>query len=337
MQMIVAVDGGGSKTLSVLVDETGRVLKKLIAGCTNHQICGIEKASATLCGAVDELLRDAGAQNGDVAHLCIGLSGMDFDRDIALMERHLSGKAKELDHVILNDIWIAMSAGGFADYSAVSVCGTGHNTGVVAKDGSRYGISALRYTLGNFGGGMMLANEALHNAFRSFEKTGEYTALEAHLPALCEAADMQDLLYKIYESDYTYHLPYAVPLLVDTLARDGDSVCRGILEHFGQVQGEMTGRLIRCAGLEEERVPVVLAGSLYVKRLTDYMTDAFGRSLREYCREPVLQPLSRPPVLGAAMLAMRRLHRDMGLSAAEKLLTTMDETIDKVPEKAVDE
>ncbi|MCZ1269358.1 ATPase, partial [Paenibacillus tundrae] len=37
MNYYLGVDGGGSKTLAVVADETGRILGRGISGCGNHQ------------------------------------------------------------------------------------------------------------------------------------------------------------------------------------------------------------------------------------------------------------------------------------------------------------
>lgn len=327
MKKFIAVDGGGNKTLCILGDESGKILGQKMVSGTNHQISGIDTASDVLCGAIDDLLNGAGVDNDEVANVVIGLAGMDFESDVALMTRNLKGRLAQLSPLLLNDIWIALVAGGMESYGAVSVCGTGHNTGVLAKDGTRYGISALRFCLGNFGGGNLLAEHALHKAFRSYEKTGEHTALEEHLPQLCKSKNMGDLLFKIYESGYTYQQSFGIPHLVDSLAAAGDTVCRNLLQTFGETQGEMTGRLIQQAGLSYETIPVVMAGSLYTKRETEYIADSFEKSLKNYCEKPVLRTLSREPVLGAGMLALHKLHTNLDIKTAESLMARMEESL----------
>ena len=324
-KIVIAVDGGGSKTHCVLVNDEGIVLAKKEADGTNHQLCGIQQASSTLCDLVNSLAEGIG---GDVdATIVMGLAGMDFDRDVSLMTGHLKGFIANSPE-ILNDIWIALAAGGIQDgYGAVSICGTGHNTGVLTKDGTRYGISALKYPLGNFGGGNMLAESALHKAFRSYEKTGEYTSLEASLPVLCNTENMEDLLLKIYESNYEYHRSFGIPRLVDSLAMEGDKICRELLQKFGRTQGEITGRLIVQADLQNEPVSVVMAGSLYTRRQTDLMIDSFEKSVKEYCPCAILEPLDRPPVLGAAMLGLRRIHKGLSKKDATQLMANMDRTL----------
>ena len=327
MKKFIAVDGGGNKTLCLLGDESGKILGQKMAGGTNHQISGISAASTVLCDTIDEMLNEAGVCNSEIANVVIGLAGMDFERDIALMTRHLKGRLAQLSPLFLNDVWIALAAGATESYGAVSVCGTGHNTGVLTKDGTKYGISAMKFCLGNFGGGNMLSEHALHKAFRSYEKTGEYTPLEEHLPEICNTKNMEELFFKIYESNYTYHKPFGIPRLVDSLAAAGDEVCRSLLKTFGETQGEMTGRLIQQAGLASQPIPVILAGSLYTKRKTEYIADSFEKSIKNYCEKPLLQTLSREPVLGAAMLALHKLHSNLDAATAGLLMSEMEESL----------
>ena len=327
MRKIVAVDGGGSKTLCILVDESGVVIGKWLTGCTNHQICGIEQAATSLNNAVGGLLSHFGVPREEVAAMVFGLAGMDFPEDVKLMEQHLRPTIKEFQPEILNDIWIALATGGITNYGAISVCGTGHNTGVMTKDGTRYGINALRYPLGNYGGGIMLTEQAMHKAFRSFEKTGAYTTLEKHLPGQCQTRDMKELLEKVYKSRYTYHTSFEIPQLVDRLALEGDEICIQLLKNFGLEMGEMTGRLIQFSDHGDDQVPVVLAGSLHTKLTSSYLADSFAASLRSYCPGAGLKPLSYEPVLGAALLALRTLDPELVGERSEAILAKMDQTL----------
>lgn len=327
MRKIVAVDGGGSKTLCILVDESGTVLGEQLIGCTNHQICGIEQAGKALSDAIEALLTRYDIPGGEVAAIVLGLAGMDFPEDIRLMGEHLRPIVKQYNPIILNDIWIALATSGITNYGAISVCGTGHNTGVMAKDGTRYGISALRFPLGNYGGGAMLTEYAMHKAFRSFEKTGAYTRLEEVLPQRCQVKNMEELLEKIYKSKYTYHTPFEIPQLVDRLAYEGDGVCAQLLTEFGREMGEMTGRLIQLSRHGSDRMPVVLAGSLHVKLISNFLADSFSASIRNYCEGALLKPLSYEPVFGAALLALRTLDVDLIEEKATAILARMDGSI----------
>lgn len=305
---VIGIDGGGTKTSCILADTGGRTVAKLETGGSNHQLCGIDRTAALLEDAVNRLPAAAGLCPADIGFICMGLAGVDFDSDLALLEAHLPKGLKAIPHQILNDIWIAFFAGTESSFGAVSICGTGHNTGVICPQGRGYGISALRFPLGNFGGGRMLTDFALNAGFRSYEGTGEKTLLEEHLPETCRSTDMGELLLAIYHSNYHGYYDYPIPVLVDALAQKGDAVCRRILAKFGRVQGEMTGRLLQKAEMHAlPHVPIVLAGSLYTKQTTTFLTDAFAREVKKYCENPQFHILRRAPVQGAVLNAIRNI------------------------------
>jgi Predicted N-acetylglucosamine kinase len=326
MRNIIAIDGGGSKTLCIMVDEEGTIIGKKLVGCTNHQLCGIKEASQILCETVEALIDEAGVKDEEIAGICAGLAGMDVVQDIILLEKYLSPRVKALEPTILNDIWIALAAGGIESFGAISICGTGHNTGVIAADGTRHGIGALRFVLGNFGGGMMLSEYAIHKACRSYEKTGEYTKLEEEIPKLSQFSNILDLQMQVYQSGYNYRNINGIPNLVDCLALEGDVVSRRLLEDFGSEMGEMTGRLISHTKPGLEILPVVLAGSLHVKSKSSYLRDSFEASLRKYHENIILKPLLLQPVLGAALIALEKLYGTIGNENTTRLFSRMNET-----------
>ena len=55
-QMLVAIDGGGTKTEFVLYTEGGQILKRLILGGSNPNSVGMEKTQALLKAGIDQLL-----------------------------------------------------------------------------------------------------------------------------------------------------------------------------------------------------------------------------------------------------------------------------------------
>src|SRR5258708_22452203 len=79
------VDAGGSKTLAVVVDARGCEVGRGLAGGANYQSIGLERAVASLRGALDTALRAAGYALPLTA-AWIGMAGIDraADRDLWL-------------------------------------------------------------------------------------------------------------------------------------------------------------------------------------------------------------------------------------------------------------
>ena len=175
MKYAIGIDGGGTKTLGILADRDGRVLASASVGGTNHQICGASTAGQRLAGLAFALLEAAGVSTREIGFLCMGLAGADRREDVCLLERHLPEFLREIPHGIWNDVWIAFATGTVSEWGAVSVSGTGHNAAVRTPEGQTFGINALKFPLGNAGGGRMLTDWALHMAFRAWEHTGPET------------------------------------------------------------------------------------------------------------------------------------------------------------------
>lgn len=312
---IAGIDGGGTKTACMIADTRGETVTYAVTEGSNHQISGLLRALENVCQAIDQACVQAGISRTELSFVYLGMAGADSPEDFELLQRGFAGKLAPIPFKIVNDVWIAFACEAEQNWGAVTVCGTGANLAVRDPYGKEYSVRALRYMLGNYGGGNHLAEIALHYAFCSDEHTGPATRLAEALPGCCDCGNMEELAQKIYRSDYQYHKKYNIPKLVFDLAWQGDSVCTEILTEMGTQLGAMVGRLIRHAGLEEEQVPVVLAGSQYVKDLHRLMIRSLERELCKYVPAAKLYILQCPPVVGAVLCALE----EIGTTADEVL------------------
>lgn len=190
MKYIVAIDGVGTKTVCVVASECGEIKDIEYGGGSNHQILGVDAAIKTIVSLIKKALEAFNLNISDIACVYMGLAGADLESDFVLLNNGFKKYFQDVNLKIVNDCWIVFSAGSEKNWGAVFICGTGHNAAVKSIEGKKYGIRALRYILGNYGGGNHLSNIAMHYAFRSYEGTGTYTKLEEYLPELCKAANM---------------------------------------------------------------------------------------------------------------------------------------------------
>lgn len=329
MSYVIGIDGGGTKTLGILADAGGRVLSAATQGATNHQICGVATAVQRLSGLVGHLLEKAGAKADEIGFLQFCLSGADSGEDIRSIEENLPAALTAIPHDICNDVWAAFAAGTSSPWGAVSISGTGHNAAVRAPDGRIYGIHALKYPLGNIGGGRMLTDWALHKTFRAWEHTGQPTRLTEELPAVCGLPDLQAVLENVYKSDYTAQYNWPIPKLVDELAGEGDAVCRSLLRHLGEEQGEILASLLAYAQMTAGEVPVVLAGSIYQKTRSPELVQAVRDRVCAVCPDASFTVAQGPPGIGAALLALQRQKEQARGSAQEQLRARLRRTFDE--------
>ena len=305
MRYVLGIDGGGSKTDLLLCREDGECCGRTVVGGSNHQLVGMEKARDTLLEGMDALLQEQAVEKRQLISVCLGLSGADLPEDILALETALAPWFGGIPYRVLNDVWLPLATVAPTGAGAVSICGTGHNTAVRGEDGHRYQIAALNYELGNWGGGNMMTRHAMHAAIRAAEHTGEETALEEAIPEAYGFGSMVEVQRHFYLTQERELFRVNVPELVSRLARDGDAVCIRLLENDGRIQAEMTAGLLKHAGLLDTALPVVLAGSMYLRDVSGCMVEAYRAEMLKHCPGAEIVTLDRPPVIGAVLLAFR--------------------------------
>lgn len=74
--LVVGVDGGGTGTRAVVMDEKQRVLGQGEAGPSNPLRVGIAKAVSNVREAIDLACAEAGVHRDDISNATVGLAGV---------------------------------------------------------------------------------------------------------------------------------------------------------------------------------------------------------------------------------------------------------------------
>ena len=73
-EVFLGIDGGGTKTLAVLVSSVGKVLGRGLAGSTDCFNFSEQEVLRNLGSAVDRALATTGLKKTSIAYSCVGLS-----------------------------------------------------------------------------------------------------------------------------------------------------------------------------------------------------------------------------------------------------------------------
>ena len=95
---------------------------------------------------------------------------------------------------------------------------------------------------------------------------------------------------------------YSIPIAVFQEAQKGDKVAHDIIDHMGQVEGEYAAGLIRRLHMEQDKVPMILIGSLF-RTGEPILIDAYMRAVHECAPSAYPVILQEAPVSGAVKLA----------------------------------
>lgn len=262
MPLSIGIDGGGTKTLGVLMDGTGRILAEASSGGTNPHSNPRAVVSGSLKAIVDELLREASVAADKLDAICLGMAGVDRPADKEFVEgivREVVPAATKL--VIVNDAVVAM----------VAVLGRLHGLLVIAGTGSIcYGFNGNRGVEARCGGwGHLLADEgagyqiglaALRAAMHAFDGRGPETALTKKLLRTLELKVPTDLIGWTYLSGTGKAEIAALSRLVHEADGEGDAVAGAILEEQARLLAEIVAPVYRKLFDGTERAPLALWG-----------------------------------------------------------------------------
>ena len=131
-ELFLGVDAGGTKTVALLSDATGRIVGSGRSGPCNIYDA-VPKALEALDSAVGQALTGANASLSQVAATCLSATGADWPEDFALLETCLDRRGYRRVRVV-NDAMGALRAGSADGTGVVVVCGT--SAGIGAKSAS---------------------------------------------------------------------------------------------------------------------------------------------------------------------------------------------------------
>lgn len=292
----LGVDGGASKTLAVIVDRQGREAGRGAAGSGNQAAVGLERAVASIRGAVAEAAQQAGADTPFRA-AWIGLAGVDRPNDRDRLLPHLKTLAGVVR--LTNDAELALTALDGAAGVAV-IAGTGSIA--VGRDarGTMARSSGWGHIIGDEGSGYELGRLALKAAARASDSRGPQTALLPAVMAEWQLPRADAMIDRVYP-DGDKGLIARLSALVFAAAREGDAVARAIVREGAAELALAALAVGEMLDFPDGKLPLALAGGLLLHE-ADYRAMMLRRIRR---RRPVGQvALVAEPALSAARAAI---------------------------------
>lgn len=264
---VLAVDGGNSKTDVALIAADGSILSAARGGPSNHQVIGIDNASAELRRLVREAAERAGlpADKPVAAHTLACLAGADLPVEEADLTRLVQSFGWSATSTVVNDTFAVLRAGLADDgprWGIAVVCGAGMNCVGVAPDGRQFRFLALGELSGDWGGGGELGPQALWWAMRAEDGRGPQTALRSAVPAFFGLNRVEDVVVAMHLGTISYSERHRlVPVLFEVASR-GDQVAADLLVKQATevcLMAEAAARNVGLTGASAQR-PAVAGG-----------------------------------------------------------------------------
>lgn len=304
---ILGIDAGGTKTHCMITDESKNVLGEAVAGAAQHQIYGIAQTRESLRDAIREALMKAGLVLEDIAYGVFGMSGADGPDDFELLIPVVEEIMGNVPFQVVHDAWLGFYSAIEEDIGVVSICGTGAGHAGRNAKGEQLTLRNLDYLTGNLGGGDYLAEKALHYAFRSEEGTWDKSVLEELIPPVFHVQNMEQVCTILKQGKMTKEQKYQLPIVTFRAAEGKDRMAESLIRTMGYEEGRYAAAVIKRLHLQNERVPMVLIGSLFHTG-NPLLIEPYMEAVHEICPKAYEIIPDAAPVTGAINLGIKMIQ-----------------------------
>jgi N-acetylglucosamine kinase-like BadF-type ATPase len=310
--IVLAVDGGNSKTDLALVAADGRVLSLVRGPLSSPHHLGVDGSVEVLERLFQEAVQEAGVANANgapvaaVARLC--MAGVDFPAEEEVLQERIASLGWADATSVANDTFAVLRAGTENGWGVAIVCGAGINCVGVAPDGRHVRFAALGELSGDWGGGHDVGMAAVSAAARSEDGRGPETSLERAVPAHFGLSTPQELTEAIHTGKIGRRRVLELPPIVFAEAQR-DTVAAAIVERVAAEIVDLARAALTRLELQNDRVEVALGGGL-IRSMDGRVLDLILEELRAVAPKVELRPTASPPVIGAALYGLDQIGAD---------------------------
>jgi N-acetylglucosamine kinase-like BadF-type ATPase len=296
--VILAVDGGNSKTDLALVEPDGTVIAHARGPLSSPHHIGLDGCIAVLQQLVDSAGLDG--RRADFAQVM--LAGVDFPDEEERVHAAVDTRGWAARTRVANDTFAVLRAGTERGWGIAITCGAGINCVGVGPDGQHVRFPALGRITGDWGGGYDVGEEALYAAARSEDGRGPATALQQLVPAQFGLDSPLELAHEIHVGALPQsRLVELAPVVLGAVA--GDAVAARIRDRLVEEIVALARATVARLGLAGEEVEIVVGGGLMRKAEPDLLA-RIEAGLRAVGPGMRLRRTSLPPIVGAALLGL---------------------------------
>jgi N-acetylglucosamine kinase-like BadF-type ATPase len=296
--MILAVDGGNSKTDVALVEHDGAVVAHARGPLSSPHHLGLDGCLEVLQRLVDEAGLDG--RRADVAQVLI--AGVDFPEEEAELQQALAARGWAAATHVANDTFAVLRAGTERGWGVAITCGAGINCVGVAPDGRHVRFPALGPITGDWGGGYDVGLAGLSAAARSEDGRGPSTRLQRLVPAHFGEETPLAVAHAIHVGRIPQRRVLELAPVV-LRAAAGDAVAASIRDRLVDELVALARATVTRLGLQAEQVDVVVGGGL-MRGADSELLGRIESGLQRIGPHLVLRRTSMPPIVGAALLGL---------------------------------
>lgn len=300
MAFYIGLDGGGTKTKCIVVDEKMNILSELVGEPSNFLVFGLDAVTQSLVSLINDSIKQANIDISEVDSILLGTAGAGRREDAERLEKSFVQKANELHmpikrFIVESDARVALEGAFSGNPGSILIAGTGSIMFGKDSKGNIYRVGGFGRILGDEGSGFHIARSGLSAVAKQFDGRGKRTMLSNLLKDKFKIANSKELILAVYKNNFD--IATVTPLVIQA-AEEGDNICTDIIEN------EVDELLLHVKSMKrlikEYKLKISLVGGTIT---TDNL---YARLFKEKVNAMDCVKLSEPelePAAGAALMA----------------------------------
>lgn len=320
--VLVAVDGGGTKTLAAVLDLRTHQIAIGQSGPSNVYTAGFDGAGRAIDEAVFGALHELNAEPTQVAVGIFAIASADSPSEWARLRAATNVTNAFAKTFVVNDTVAAWAASTHGRAGLAVISGTGSNVFGVGPDGTEWRSGGWAHFFGDEGSGYYIGAQAIEAIFRWRDGRGEPTQLAQRAFDYFDVTTVEELFPLVMET-LTKSDIAALAIEVEQAAREGDLVAQAIYQRAGAELAEQVNTVIRRTGLTGA-FPLGLVGSSW--KAGELLLDPFEAEVRTVAPEAQIGVPDMPPAGGSLIVAAMaagerdRIHSELLPALFEKAM-----------------
>lgn len=293
-EVMIGVDGGGSKTEFISFGSEGTIFRHIIKGATNPNTVGLEKSIDIINKGINEVA----PPEHRVIGIYVGGSGFLTGNNGEKIREALMKKYPGIKIKCKSDILNVIATCTNEEKCIAVICGTG--SCVFVKEESQL----IKYGgwgpwLSKAGSGYDIGRDGIYFALRDKENMGRKTIISHYVEAKA-GMPVEELIAEVYKNDQSYVASFAS--CVFRAYNEGDEVALDILNNNAKALSELINHASASHHIYEN---VILSGGI----LTN--DEVFSSIMKKYLNKDIKVTVAdKPQVCGACILAAKMCEKD---------------------------
>lgn len=299
MQHYIGIDGGGTNSRILAVDEQQNVLFNSSGKSTNLASNSKQFVKDSLVFLLDECWKATGLSKEECAGFCIGSAGLDSESSVAAMQEIIESLGFSCPITVVNDSVLALRAADKTGTGVIVISGTGSIACGMAGDGSLIRCGGWGHLLDDGGSAYWIGKEAMRRSLMCYDAEEGETILCEYIPKEFGVSHITECVDHIY-SDFNKTMLAKLSMIVHQAAKEGDGISLSILQDAAKELAALAQAVMHRI---RQHVPVVIvSGSTILNN--DILFQMFQDVMQEMTPHIQIQKLQQKPVWGAINLAM---------------------------------